>query len=517
MIRSIADVDGQRLACDVCIVGAGAAGLALASELEHSGLKLTLLAGGPEQIAPRAQELYRTLDEGLRLTSAQQMRFRVLGGSTRRWAGQLLPFVEEDFAPREWVAHSGWPVGLAELAPYYTRASRWLGAEPFPEGRRPPWPDDFPSSAPLGGGPLEPYCSVFLARPDLARAQHDALRASAAVDVLLGASLTELHGDGSGVLERARIRGEGGEDATVAASTFVVCAGGLETARILLDTGAAPDERLLGRFFQEHGGISVALAECDMARLVELLALRREHGVARQPYLRASPELQRERRLPGANAAIVFDQPAALVAGKELFRAVRDPSRRRAVPRNALTVLRGPGPLARGAARHLRGASAQDSASVARLALGTEPLPNPESRVALAGERDALGVRRLAVDWRITEGDLAAMRAWLEILAVELERAGLAKVDLASAPALEHPMALSGILVDAGHHMGTTRMAREPHEGVVDPDCRVFGTENLYVASSSVFPTSGTSNPTLTIVALALRLADRLRGAARGR
>jgi len=123
-------------------------------------------------------------------------------------------------------------------------------------------------------------------------------------------------------------------------------------------------------------------------------------------------------------------------------------------------------------------------------------------------------VRRLVIDWRVTELDTVALRAWLEILADELDRAGLATVDLDAAPSLKDPMALSGTLVDAGHHMGTTRMAVSAREGVVDRDCRVFGAENLFVVSSSVFPTSGTSNPTLTIVALALRLADRLRATA---
>jgi choline dehydrogenase-like flavoprotein len=517
LIRSISDLDGQRLVADVCIIGSGAAGLTLASELRDSGLRVIVLSGGPEQVTARAQALYETEMAGLRMSGAQDLRFRVHGGSTRRWAGQLLPLVEEDFTAREWVPHSGWPLSLAELAPYYTRASASLGTASFPQGARPAWPREMPSIERLAGEELEGYCSLFMAKPDLARIHHRALADASTIDLLLDASATELLGDGAGAIEQVCVRGCEGERAYVAAASFALCAGGLESARILLSAGIGNEHDLVGRFFQEHGGISVPLADYDARALGALLGLRRLGGVTRQPYLRASPALQHARRLPGANATIRFEQPAALVAGKALFRAVRDRSRRADAPRNARIALRQPGPLIRAATRHfLLRRPAQESASIPHLTLGTEQLPNPESRVSLSERRDELGMRKLVVDWRLSELDTKALRVWLEVLAGRLEDAGLATVDVDAAPPLDDPMALSGTLVDAGHHMGTTRMAVGPEDGVVDGDCRVFGTENLFVVSSSVFPTGGTSNPTLTIVALAIRLADQLRGVATG-
>ena len=484
MIRSISDLDGQRLRTDICVIGSGAAGLTLAAELLDTGLQVVVLAGGPEQIEAAAQDLYGTEVVGMPLAGAVQLRYRVLGGSTRRWAGQLLPFVAEDFAAREWVPHSGWPLSLADLAPYYTRAAHALGVPPFPEAGRPIRSPDFP-----------------------------ALAASSCIDVLIGASVTELHADASGAIERARVRGPESEDAELEARTFVLCAGGLENARILLASEVGVEHDLVGRFFQEHGGIGLPFATCDARRLRELLGQRRSNGISRQPYLRASPELQRTKKLPGASAGIRFAQPKELVAGKELVRALRDPSRRAAAPRNLRTVVRRPGPLVRVAAgRFLAGRPAQDSLGTPSLMAATEQVPNPQSRVSLGGARDRLGVPRLVVDWRLTDLDATAWRVWIEVLAIELERAGLATVDLDATPPLDDAEALSGLLVDAGHHMGTTRMALRSEEGVVDPDCRVFGTENLFIVSSSVFPTGGTSNPTLTIIALAIRLADRVRG-----
>ena len=514
MIREISEIDGQRLRADVCIIGSGAAGLTLAAELLDSGQRVVVLAGGPEHISDEAQALYAADSIGLSMDGAELLRFRSFGGSTRRWAGQLLPFVEEDFELREWVPHSGWPLPLATLGPYYTRATRALGVPDFPEGGRPQWPAELPSADALRGGSLEPYCSVFMRDPDMARLHGPALARSSTTDVLLDASATQLLADASGAIERVRVGSPRGATGFVEADTVALCAGGLESARILLDSEVGVGGNTLGRFFQEHSGFAVPFSACDTRRLSALLGLCRWGGVSRQPYLRASPALQRARRLPGANASIRFIQPSALHAGKELFRALRDPSRRADAPRNLRLFMRQPGPAVRAATRLLRGGSAQDASGIPMLTLGVEQVPNPDSRVFLSDKRDSLGVRRLVVDWRVTELDTVALRTWLEILAEELDRAGLATVDLDAAPSLKDPMALSGTLVDAGHHMGTTRMAADEREGVVDPDCRVFGAENLFVVSSSVFPTSGTSNPTLTIIALALRLADRLRATA---
>jgi choline dehydrogenase-like flavoprotein len=143
--------------------------------------------------------------------------------------------------------------------------------------------------------------------------------------------------------------------------------------------------------------------------------------------------------------------------------------------------------------------------------LRSEQGPNPDSRVTLAEDEDALGVPRARLDWRLGEADLHTIVRAHTHLAAELGRAGVGRVYL---PDLETDRSWAGAIVGGNHHMGTTRMHGDPRRGVVDPDCRVHGISNLYVAGSSVFPTSGYANPTLTLVALALRLADHLTGRA---
>jgi choline dehydrogenase-like flavoprotein len=141
-----------------------------------------------------------------------------------------------------------------------------------------------------------------------------------------------------------------------------------------------------------------------------------------------------------------------------------------------------------------------------------ETAPNPDSRITLGKARDRLGMRRLKLDWRIGELERRTLCEYIRTVASEFERLGLGSFDLSQVAFLNDPVAWVRMVHDSAHHMGTTRMHESPEQGVVDPDCRVHGVDNLYIGSSAVFPTSARSNPTLTILALCLRMAGRLKG-----
>ena len=139
-----------------------------------------------------------------------------------------------------------------------------------------------------------------------------------------------------------------------------------------------------------------------------------------------------------------------------------------------------------------------------------EQCPNPDSRVKLIGEQDALGLNRIALDWQLTDLDKRSLRRSQELIGAEFGRLGVGRFKLDDwllADDNSWPEDLHG----GHHHMGTCRMSDDPKRGVVDRDCRVHGFDNLYVAGSAVYPTTGYVNPTLTVVALALRLADHLK------
>lgn len=143
-----------------------------------------------------------------------------------------------------------------------------------------------------------------------------------------------------------------------------------------------------------------------------------------------------------------------------------------------------------------------------RIVAGVDPVPNPDSRVTLGTELDQLGQRRVQLDWRLTATDRRSLYRAVEIFGIELGRAGLGRLQLKIDDSPTWPADTGWVF----HHIGTTRMSDHPIRGVVDRNCRVHDIRNLFVAGSSVFPTSGSSAPTLTIVALAIRLADHLKG-----
>jgi choline dehydrogenase-like flavoprotein len=291
-------------------------------------------------------------------------------------------------------------------------------------------------------------------------------------------------------VSRGRAATLAGNRFSVAARVVVLATGGIENARILLASrasrpnGIGNDRDLVGRFFMDH------------------------------PHLRAGVYLPSSAAFDGAFYRRRDDQRAigVLTVADALLR--RDgllgfslTLSRRAVSRDAALdgdVQQAASDLEGGAA--LAAVSRPPDATV--LECRTEPAPNPDSRVTLAGERDALGMPRARLDWQLTAADFASLRAGQEIVAREVGRAGVGRVQLPrDAPRSAWTQKVRG----GQHHIGTTRTAEDPARGVVDAHCRVHGIENLYVAGSSVFPTAGTANPTLTLTALALRLADRIR------
>lgn len=272
------------------------------------------------------------------------------------------------------------------------------------------------------------------------------------------------------------------------AGLFVLATGGIENARLLLASdatqrnGLGNDRDLVGRYFMEHPegtvGVAMLTGRLDVADQFAPRD-RRIFGVSLSPRIRAQEQL--------LNAIIELEfgetyRPESALGGTPL--AIED-----AVHRLDHLASRAP-------------TQSTYSLCIAR----AEQAPNRASRVTLLGERDALGVRRSRVDWRVGEGDHLSLRRTMQRLARELgaNRLGRGAVLLND----ERPWQR---LHEANHHMGTTRMGRSPETSVVDPDCRLHGVTNLFVAGSSVFPTVGAANPTLTLVALALRLGDRLR------
>ena len=300
---------------------------------------------------------------------------------------------------------------------------------------------------------------------------------------------------------------------------MVLAAGGIENPRLLLLSnhvhrrGLGNDRDLVGRFFAERLSARSGYLVPAVPELVGRAGLYAIHkvdpGVRVQGALRVCDAAQRERQLLNcAFFLLARDQSMTAEAVRSIASLVKARRRRplsvAAVPGHVRNIATGVGDLGAFALDRLR--RPDQTRRVLVLRVQAEQAPNRSSRVTLGTRRDPFGHPVARVDWRPAASDRASIRASQEMVDGAVRAAGLGHVELMLGD--ESPPAL---IEGNFHHLGTTRMHVDPAHGVVDADCRVHSVRNLYVAGSSVFPTYGCSNPTLTVVALALRLADHLK------
>jgi choline dehydrogenase-like flavoprotein len=552
ILRAEAIDAGSVLHADVCIVGAGAAGITLALSLRGSGLDVVLLEAGGERAEPASQALYRGEVADPALHSApERYRQRRFGGSTTIWGGRCVPFDAIDFERRAWVPHSGWPFGRDALLPHYATASALCESGPFAYAA-----DAVAGGVPemLAGFAPEHFDTATIERfscpTDFGRRYRHRLAAQAGLRVVLGASVTRIvtAADGAAVerLEVARVGRsvrDGDRGFSVAAGRVVLATGGLEVPRLLLASrgpeggphmdGIGNARGLVGRFYMCHvAGTYGTVRLADGARAF--------HGYVRDAdgsYCRRRWALgEAAQRLQGVGGFVArlhhprIPDPAhrtGALSGIWLARRLiryeygrrlsgQAPGRTAWLRHAGNLVADAPGTagfllhwLRRRtlAERKFPSVVIRPRADLFSLDLHAEQVPSPASRVTLGRGVDALGMAVLRVDWRPDALDLRTVRVGMRLLAQDLGRSGLAMLE-DEPEGVEHAMLRDGAY--GGHHIGTARMADDPREGVVDADGRVHGMRNLYVAGSAVFPTSSQANPTLTVVALAVRLAEHL-------
>ena len=513
---------GGRVETDICIIGAGAAGIAIAREMIGKGVTVSILAGGGREFSHRAQLFYHGRNVGRESFAPGKSRFRMFGGSTTRWAGQCRPFDPVDFEARAGMPDSGWPIGAEHLAPYYRRATEicdlndWRFDPPEYEGFDLQTESD-----------IEPVRYRHGKHVDFAAAYGPELDASDTVRVFLDTHAVEITASGDQV-SHVDARSTGGQALQFTAKTYVLACGGIENARLLLASRSAGEtdlgnaNGLVGRYFMDHPfffGGSLDLAPGVGPEAIGALEGYEQAGVAQRTH-GAFALSERLRREQGVNGAAVFfvsraahkSSPTFLSRGGVAMTRVLDVAMHRELPdgrlrRHLPALLTRPVEVGASTLERVKGAVAKRRTLAARFTL--ETAPNPDSRVRLdPRRRDRFGVPHVTVDWQLRDSDLRGLDLLQRGLSRLFAGGELGRLSLhGEREADGFPVSMEG----GKHHMGTTRMSSDPDTGVVDVNCRLHGVANLYVAGSSVFPTAGFVNPTLTIVALALRLADHLR------
>ena len=530
---------------DLCVIGAGPAGIAIARSFIGTSTTVCLIEGGGLAGEVRSQSLYEGTSAGSTPFDAGTSRMRVFGGSCTLWGGGCIPLADADLEPRDWVPDSGWPLRYAELAPWYAKAREFCQIDP--EHTFGPGSFEGPTPrAPLDLDPEAMINYIFARSPiTFGEAYRDALAKASNITVLLHANVMELLAtDNAGAVTEASIGSLDGRRGRVRARHYVLAAGGIENARILLlsdsvaTKGLGNDHDLVGRYFMDHPSGSIGSIRSEnpdrLTRPYERSIGKIRASVASEIGL--SFEAQREHRTLNARVhpfAVEGEVPRGIRALRDVRAALRPPTRDEAAlleARLSAALQNGPGGatalampqnLALSAMR--LGLHIGDVIRAVALKVSDKPTvnsdrvelvgffeqaPNRDSRIMLDDTRDALGLRRVRVDWRLTELDRHTHRALGELTGNRLAQACAGRFDAAEwTTDLDGPSEVHG----TAHHMGTTRMAGDATQGVVDTQCKVHGVANLHVAGSSVFPTGGWAFPTFTLIALSLRLAEQLR------
>jgi choline dehydrogenase-like flavoprotein len=507
---------GSTRECELCVIGSGAAGLAIAHALRGSGIDLLMLESGANTFEKRTQELYRAEVSALPIPGHIEGRFRTFGGSTTQWGGQSLPFTPMDFAERDWVPNSGWPIARAELEPYYAEAVKFL----FTDSRN----FDTELFALFGMTPpafdaavARFHFSKWSPRPNLKRTYGRLFEMVPGYTLCCHANVTGIGLSGShDRVTEVTARSFSGNTLTVKAKHVVLCTGGIETARVLLASntqqkqGVGNGNDLVGRYFQDHPGLRSNLFTAkDPDRVQEFFNTRYEKGRKYTARLSASPDFQRANStlnasvhfrfepLPGSPYQVLRDAVWNLRYGRGYKSAVK------AFAGSLLHLPTVSRPVYEYAVRKRAWSPDPDI----RVGMLTEQEPSRDSRVTLSTQTDELGVPRSRINWQLTDLTRRTILAYSKAVNVEFERLGFGRIDLD--PSFEDPEGnWRPFAQDHKHHVGTARMSHSPSTGVVDPRCRVHGIENLWVASGAVFPTSAHSNPTLTIIAVSMRVAE---------
>jgi choline dehydrogenase-like flavoprotein len=497
---------------DVCIVGAGAAGIVLAVELSRLGKRVLLLEGGGAEIEPESQDPYRSVLTGLDHNGIHTGRFRAKGGTTRKWGGQILELDEQDFERRPGVPGSGWPFPKSALTKHYQRSLHLEGLAEVQRSDEAVWREI--GLVQPAFEKLEPYFSRWCPDPDFARLHRQALEQNDRVTLWLHANVTAPIFDGE-TLRGLRCRTLTGIEAVFHATEYVFCLGTIESSRFFLQPGQKQfpwqQSGLLGKHFQDH-------VDCNVA-VVEPLNQRQFHqdfdnifsrGFKYHPKLRLSPRLQAEKGTLNVAGTITFTSGAAEALDR--------------LKSTAKAVLRGRfGDVSAGdifqAARNLPLLSKQGYSYSVRhraynppggaiaLRVHCEQEPCSNSAITLADSRDALGMLRTSLRWEISPREVETIRQYVGVVQRALSKVARLTPD---ADLMEGNPEFVLKCDDSNHHMGGMRMAASAHEGIVDPDLLLHGTRNVYICSSAVFPTSGFSNPTHTLLALTVRLAEHL-------
>jgi len=506
-------VDGRTLTekelnFDICIVGSGPAGMTVALELQNTKKRICVLEAGDLRPTKESQDFYKTELLGPHKPSSafDTHRYRCFGGTSCAWAGGCAPLDKSDFEPLDFMPYSGWPITLTDLAPFYKRAHSLLDLGHF-DFKSENWADtninDLSSRLWTERGTynfntekkndLKFKLIKFQDREIISKLWHfnsvrfgqkfgPTLHRSSSITVILNTALTEIvSNDKKSHIKSVVAKVNKNKFFKINAKMFVLACGGIENTRILLtnqklknlETNKNIGSTLMTHFFF-YSSVSSILHESKNNLQLYLKAYKNNTRV--KAFFQFNEQMRKTWKL--GNLVLGFAGfPSFNNCGKQIYSMS-----------NKLF-------------------NSQDKLSNLRFLIMAEQIPNPKSQVSLSEMKDKLDIPRAKINWHPTEYDYAYIIKALNLFASKLGQNNLGRLRI-KYDRMKRRIQFSQ---SVGHPMGTTKMANSSKTGVVDKNCKLFNVDNFYVTGSSVFPTGGVSNPTFTIVALSIRLADHIK------
>jgi choline dehydrogenase-like flavoprotein len=503
--------DNSLIEGDICIVGSGAAGISMALDLARSNKKIILLEGGGFSYEEKTQDLNSGTTSGQNYFPLRSARLHYFGGTTGHWSGFCSPLDPIDFEKRDWVDHSGWPITKNDLDPYYEKAQPLLELGPYDYSVK-YWKKDDPDAKSLVSDQANVWNKMWQFSPptSFGKKYRKPVVESTNIHLYTYAQATEIktNEDVTAVTEIV-IRNHAGKTHRVKAKRFVLACCSVQNARLLLASnkqavkGIGNDRDLVGRYFMEH--LEVKSAELWLTRPFPMNLYHLDFANSKpRAELAITAEAQRKHKV--LNGTSSLDALKNARGRKPIIELWSDPDPRKSHDNlmGAFDSLPDPNKVK------------EDKSLDAAYEMFTriEQSPNPSSRVTLGKDTDAFGVPYPHLHWALTEMDKRSIRNIYRIIGKEVGKSGVARVRLMEYLRDDKDQSWPSFTGGGWHHMGTTRMHNDPAQGVVDQNCKVHGLANLYIAGSSCFTTAGAANPTLSVVALSLRLANHLNSQA---
>lgn len=488
---------------DVIIIGSGAAGILLAIKLSNQGKSVLVFESGHFNEDKEKQKLNEVEQTGKLLGNAVWGRKRAVGGTTIAWGGQSLPFTSIDFEKRGWVINSGWPIAYEDLLPFYNEANSFMGIDTMNYST-----DIFPKislkNPGLDAEKIDFHVSKWAKQPNFYLLHKHELEQK--VTVIYNAQVTEIRKDSESRIESIKVCNFKNNCFLSSINLLIIAAGTIETVRILLNNNIGNHSGYLGKYFMDHPCIEVGTINTSNA--YKLQRIFNTHIVQRRKYsirLSLNKHYQRKAKLLNCSASIMFMLPEeSFDPYAEIKSFKKDFKLRRLIKISGSTVS-----MLKSTWAYLVNKFYYKTHAVAKVLLMIEQEPDEESSISLNNKIDAFGNKIASLNWKITPATWHTAVKAANTLKDEIEKLSFGKVNLYSNINLTQEN-WRDYLTDVCHHMGGARMSATADQGVVDTNLQIWKVPNLYVCSCAIFPTASHSNPTLTMLALAVRLTKHL-------